>query len=62
MNWKEKTLKRGYKEPMSSTIIFTEDTLFDIVTEKIQEIIEQIEDCHLSKLGELLEKLKEEYK
>ncbi len=28
----------------------------------VQEVLEQIEDCKFSQLGELIEKLKEEYK
>lgn len=29
---------------------------------KVQQILEQIEDCKFSQLGELIEKLKQEYK
>lgn len=32
-----------------------------IVSKVILDTIEQIEDCHLSKLGDLLEQLKEEH-
>lgn len=32
------------------------------IVNKIQQILEQIEDCKFSQLGELIEKLKEEYK
>lgn len=60
-NWK-KVLKRGYKEPMGSTIIFTEDTLLDILNESVQQVLEQIEEARLSELGNVIEKLKEEYK
>ena len=32
-----------------------------IISKVILDTIEQIEDCHLSKLGDLLEQLKEEF-
>lgn len=44
------------------TLVINVSTAENILKNTIREVLEQIEDCKFSQLGELLEKLKEEYK
>lgn len=63
MTWKEylKSRIREENEYPHALVVDYRD-ISPIVNLAIQEALEQIEDCKFSQLGELIEKLKEEYK
>jgi len=60
MNWKEQIKERSFLVNQER-VVYYHDTI-QLTKQTVQEILEQIEDCKFSQLGELIEKLKEEYK
>ena len=60
MNWKEQIKERSFLVNQER-VVYHHD-MIRLTKQTIQELLEQIEDCKFSQLGDLIEKLKEEYK
>lgn len=61
MKHREQLLQKSLFSCGNDAVITTEAAR-EIINLAVQEVLEQIEDCKFSQLGELIEKLKEEYK
>ena len=63
-NWKEVINRYSFypSEAQSHWLVLTEKDTIDIVLRQVQYVLEQIEEAKLSELGNVIEKLKEEYK
>lgn len=64
MTYKEKIYDKSIVAGfiLSSELVLEKESAEQIVSEIVLDILEQIEDCKFSQLGELIEKLKEDHK